>query len=312
MDTPSADFGTGTDAVVNFQIDGRPVRGRLATLGPGSLDPILKRHDYPTEVARLLGEALVLASLVGSSLKFEGKLLVQAEGDGVISMLVGEYSTNGNVRAYARFDRARWEKLEQINKGARPHIPQLFGRGALGLIIVHDDPSMQPYQGIVPLEKGTLAECAEVYFNSSEQIPTQLKLAVGELSVPGEGTSWRGGGAVIQQVAGDDKRGSTDDAWETAQALFATLTDEEIIDPSMTTNQLLFRLFHEDGVRVETSRDVVDACSCNEERLVSTLSSMPDEQLRELVEPDGALAIDCQFCSRKYKVPIEQVTGEVS
>jgi molecular chaperone Hsp33 len=303
MDTDQA-----ADAVMNFQIDGRPVRGRMAMLGEATLDPILKRHDYPTEIARLLGEALVLATLVGSSLKFQGKLLVQAEGDGIISMLVGEYTTDGNLRAYARFDKARWARLERINKGQRPHIPQLFGRGALGLIIVHDDPSMQPYQGLVPLEKATLSECAEVYFNTSEQVPSQLRLAVGELSVPGEATRWIGGGALIQQVAGDDKRGDTDDAWETASALFATLSDEELIDPAVSINQLLFRLFHEDGVRVETAQALADACSCNEERLVRTLASLPDSELRDLAEPDGTLEVDCQFCARKYAVPIGDVT----
>jgi len=306
------DTAQPADAVLNFQIDGRPVRGRMTMLGEDTLDPILKRHDYPTEIARLLGEALVLATLVGSSLKFQGKLLVQAEGDGIISMLVGEYTTDGNLRAYARFDRARWERLEEINRGGRPHIPQLFGKGALGLIIVHDDPSMQPYQGLVPLEKGTLAECAEVYFNSSEQVPTQLRLAVGELAVPGEETQWMAGGAVIQQVAGDDKRGDTDDAWETASALFATLSDEELIDPAVSINQLLFRLFHEDGVRVETAQPLADACSCNEDRLVRTLATMPDAELRELVEPDGTLSVDCQFCARKYSVPIESVTESTS
>jgi len=306
------DTAQPADAVLNFQIDGRPVRGRMAMLGEATLDPILKRHDYPIEIARLLGEALVLATLVGSSLKFQGKLLVQAEGDGIISMLVGEYTTDGNLRAYARFDRARWERLEEINRGGRPHIPQLFGKGALGLIIVHDDPSMQPYQGLVPLEKGTLAECAEVYFNNSEQVPTQLRLAVGELAVPGEETQWMAGGAVIQQVAGDDKRGDTDDAWETASALFATLSDEELIDPAVSINQLLFRLFHEDGVRVETAQPLADACSCTEDRLLRTLATMPDAELRELVEPDGTLSVDCQFCARKYSVPIESVTESTS
>ena len=306
------DTAQPADAVLNFQIDGRPVRGRMTMLGEATLDPILKRHDYPTEIARLLGEALVLATLVGSSLKFQGKLLVQAEGDGIISMLVGEYTTDGNLRAYARFDPARWKRLEEINRGGRPHIPQLFGKGALGLIIVHDDPSMQPYQGLVPLEKGTLAECAEVYFNSSEQVPTQLRLAVGELAVPGEATQWMAGGAVIQQVAGDDKRGDTDDAWETASALFETLTDEELIDPDVSINELLFRLFHEDGVRVETAQPLADACSCNEDRLLRTLATMPDAELRELVEPDGTLSVDCQFCARKYSVPIESVTESTS
>lgn len=300
------------DFVVNFQIDQRPVRGRLASLGAATLDPILHRHDYPVEIARLLGEALVLAALVGSSLKFEGRLLVQAEGDGVIKMLVGEYRTDGGMRGYVRFDAERWERLERINKGDRPHVPQLFGSGALGLIMVHDDPSMQPYQGLVPLEKATLAECAEDYFNQSEQVPTQVRLAVGEVTERGGKPEWRGGGVLMQQVAGDDTRGDTDDAWETAQALLATLTDVEIIDPAVSARTLLFRLFHEDGVRVEEAKALEDSCTCNEERLIGTLKSMPDDGLRELVEPDGTLAVDCQFCGRKYAIPIDRVTEATS
>lgn len=300
------------DAVLNFQIDGQPVRGRLAFLGQHSLDPILKRHEYPIELARILGEALTLATLVGASLKFSGRLLVQAEGDGPVSMLVGEYRTDGGVRAYARFDREAWDKLERINKGGRPHMPQLFGRGALGLIIINDDPNTQPYQGVVPLEKATLAECAADYFNRSEQIPTRVQLAVGELHVPGEADGWRAGGALIQQVAGDAARGETGEAWNTAQHLFGTLTDSELIDPDITAERLLFRLFHEEGVRVEDKRGLSDACTCSETRLKDTLRSMPDASLREMVEPDGALVADCQFCGRKYRIPIEDVTDEVN
>jgi len=154
------------DIVTSFQLDGKPLRGRTARLGAGSLAGILARHNYPTELARILGEAVTLAALVGSSLKFDGKLLVQAEGDGPVSMLVGEYSTDGGVRAYAKYDAERWENLQRINKGDRPHMPQLFGKGALALIMISNDKSMKPYQGVVPLVKGTLAECAEVYFMS--------------------------------------------------------------------------------------------------------------------------------------------------
>ena len=297
------------DFVLNFQIDRQPVRGRLAMLGDGALDPILHRHDYPRELARLLGEALTLAALVGSSLKFKGRLLVQAEGDGIVSMLVGEYTTDGSLRGYLRYDAERWANLDRINKGQRPHVPQLFGSGALGLIILHDDPSMQSYQGLVPLEKGTLAECAEVYFNQSEQVPTRVRLAVGELTEAGGKPAWRAGGALIQQVAGDSARGETREAWETAQALFATLTDAELVDPAVGPKTLLFRLFHEDGVRVEPAQALADACTCSEERLRGTLSSMPEAALRDLVEPDGSLKADCQFCGRMYRIPLRDIVG---
>jgi molecular chaperone Hsp33 len=307
MDSPAG------DQVAAFQIENQPVRGRITALGQASLDPILKRHDYPVELARILGEALMLAVLAGSSIKFEGRLLVQAEGDGVVSMLVGEYRTDGGLRAYARFDRERWDNLQRINKGQRPHMPQLFGKGGrLALIIVHDDPSMSPYQGIVPLVKATLAECAEDYFNQSEQVPTRVRLAVGQLVRSGEADAWCGGGALIQQVAGDDARGETLDAWETAQALFATLSEDELIDPLVGSQALLWRVFHETGVRLEPAQGLSDACTCSEARLRATLQAMPDDSLRELAEPDGTLAADCQFCGRTYRIPVGDVTTAVN
>ncbi|MEO0982998.1 MAG: Hsp33 family molecular chaperone HslO [Pseudomonadota bacterium] len=306
MDAPSP---PADDLVANFQIDSKPVRGRITRLADGSLDPILKRHDYPDSLARILGEAVSLAVLVGSSLKFEGRLIVQAEGDGPISMLVGEYHTDGGVRGYARFDAERWARLDALNKGGRPHMPQLFGRGALALIIVQDNKNAPPYQGVVPLEKATLAECAEDYFNQSQQVPTRVALSVAELHVTGEAPVWRAGGILLQKLAGDEARGETDDAWETAEALFSTVSDGELADPDLRADRLLYRLFHEEGVRMEAPSQVRDACTCSEERYRATLASMPDEQLRDLAEADGALATECQFCGRTYRIPLADVTG---
>ncbi|MEO0817392.1 MAG: Hsp33 family molecular chaperone HslO [Pseudomonadota bacterium] len=299
------------DMVAPFQIEGEPVRGRIARLGTSSLDPILKRHDYDPELARLLGEALMLAALVGSAMKFQGKVMVQAEGNGPISLLVAEYSVNGDLRGYVRKDAEKWSKLMRVNKGARPHMPQLFGaKGVLGLIIIHDDPSMKPYQGVVPLQKGTLAECAEDYFRQSEQVESRISLAVGELSVPGASSDWRGGGLLIQKVAGDEARGDTEAAWETANALFTTLGDAELIAPDNSPDRLLYRLFHETGVRMGESQGLSDACSCNEERLRGTLMGLSDDGLRDLVEPDGTLSVNCQFCNRHYSIPLEDVTAK--
>ena len=126
--------------------------------------------------------------------------------------------------------------------------------------------------------------------------------------MPGQETQWRAGGMLVQQIAGDEARGDTDDAWDEAKALFGTLTDHELADPDLPADQFLFRLFHETGVRMETPLDVRDACTCNEDRLIATLKSMPDDQLRELVEDDGSLSIDCQFCNRHYDIAIESVT----
>ena len=160
----SATHSPHDDFVATFQIDGTPVRGRVARLGAGSVSPILHRHDYPDDLARILGEASVLAALIGSSLKVDGRILVQAEGDGPVSMMVAEYRTDGAMRSYARFDTARWDHLTKVNKGGRPHMPQLFGpKGALAIIIIQDAPNTQPYQGVVPLMKATMAVFAADY-----------------------------------------------------------------------------------------------------------------------------------------------------
>jgi molecular chaperone Hsp33 len=117
---------------------------------------------------------------------------------------------------------------------------------------------------------------------------------------------------MVQRIAADDARGETDEAWDEAQALFITLTDQELADPDLPMEQLLYRLYHEQGVRMEPPQAIDDRCTCNEERLVATLKSMSDESLRELVEEDGTLSIDCQFCGRHYTVPIETVTGSAN
>lgn len=297
------------DLVANFQLENKPLRGRISRLGSVSLAPILARHAYPDELARLLGEAVTLAALVGASLKFEGRLLVQAEGNGPVSMLVGEYTTQGGIRGYARYDADRWADLERINKGGRPHMPQLFGSGALALIMIQDDPNIQPYQGVVPLTKATLAECAEDYFAQSEQVPTKVALSVAELTVAGQAPEWRSGGMLLQRIAGDETRGDTSEVWDEARALFATLSDGELADPDLGAENLLYRLFHESGVRMEASTPVHDACTCNEERLRATLSKMPSSELQDMAEQDGTLGIDCQFCNRHYDIPVSDVTS---
>lgn len=290
-----------------FQLDGQPVRGRIVRLGSETLDPILRRHDYPEPLARLLGEALLLSVLVGTSLKFDGKLLVQAEGRGPITMMVAEHASNGDLRGYARYDAAAWDALIE-REGPRPSVASVFGpKAVLGMIIIHDDPSMRPYQGVVPLTEATLSACAKEYFARSEQVPTDIALGVGELTVPGSPPVWQGGGIILQRVAADDVRGDTDEAWETARTLFGTVEDSELIDPRLPADRLLYRLFNEPGVRMETAYRVFDACSCNEDRLRQTLANMPDASLRELVEPDGTLSIDCQFCSRHYTIALSDV-----
>ncbi len=295
------------DFVAGFSPQGLPVRGRVIRLSEGTISPILRRHAYPDHLAEILGEAVMLSALVGSGMKFQGKVLAQAEGDGPTSMLVGEYTKAGGLRGYAKHEPERWAWLDKVNKGDKPHMPQLFGAmGRLGLIIVYDNTDLKPYQGIVPLAKGSLAECAEDYFKQSEQVETRLRLAV-DKDASG---AWRAGGMMIQKIAGDDARGDTEDGWREAEALFSTLTEAELTDPALPAADLIYRLFHEGGVALDADAQALDdVCTCNRERLVGTLQGMADESLREMVEPDGTLKVDCQFCSRAYTIGIDEVTS---
>ncbi|MEP1145121.1 MAG: Hsp33 family molecular chaperone HslO [Henriciella sp.] len=294
------------DFVAGFSPKGLPVRGRVVRLSEDSISPILKRHAYPDHLAEILGEALMLSALVGSGMKFQGKVLAQAEGDGPVSMMVGEYTKAGGLRGYAKHEPERWAWLDKVNKGDKPHMPQLFGAtGRLALIIVHDNPDLETYQGIVPLVKGSMAQCAQDYFRQSEQVETHLRLSVRK----DEAGIWRAGGMMIQKIAGDDARGDTEDGWREAEALFSTLSVEELTDPTLPAADLVYRLFHEGGVSMDVdAQGLSDVCTCNRERLVGTLQGMADESLRDMVEPDGTLQVDCQFCSRAYTIPIEEVT----
>jgi molecular chaperone Hsp33 len=290
------------DRVVAFQTEGEPVRGRLARLGP-SVDEILRAHEYPEPVANLLGEACALAALVGSNLKFEGRLIVQAQGDGPVRYVVADYDTSGGLRGYCRFDAAR---VAEASAGfARPGARTLLGEGVF-IMTIDQGADMERYQGVTAVEGETLALCAEQYFSQSEQTPTRVRLAVGQADV-GRGLSWRAGGMLIQLVAEDASRGSTDEGWRGAQALLETLGEDELIDPGLSSNDLLFRLFHEDGVRVFGDQPLRAFCRCSPDRIETVLGSFTPDERAGMVEPDGKIHVTCEYCSKVYKVTPESL-----
>lgn len=285
------------DLVATFQIEGWPVRGRIVRLGD-AVHEILTRHDYPQAVANLLGEACALAALVGSSLKFDGRLIVQAQGDGPVAYVVVDYDTAGALRGYCRFDA---ERLAQVSEGgARPGARTLLGQGVF-IMTVDQGPDMDRYQGVTPIEGETLALCAEQYFAQSEQTPTRIRLAVGQ-SDTGDGPTWRAGGLLIQNIAGDETRGDTADAWTRAQALFETTGEDELIDPSLPADTLLWRLFNEDGVRLFEPKVLKAFCRCSPERIEAMLESFSAEERAEMVEEDGMVRVTCEYCSRVYEL----------
>ena len=299
----SALFAAVTDNhVAPFQIEGEPVRGRIVRLGE-AVDKILAAHAYPEAVANLLGETCALAALVGSNLKFEGRMIVQAQGDGPVRYVVCDYYTSGHIRGYCRYDDAA---VAEACKGfIRPGAKTLLGQGVF-IMTVDQGPDMDRYQGVTAIEGETLALCAEQYFAQSEQTPTRVRLAVGQV-VNAEGSHWRAGGMLIQSIAEDDARGSTAEAWIRTQAFFETIGEDELIDPTLTSEGLLFRLFHEDGVRVFEPKVLKAVCRCSEERIIGVLSSFAPEEQADMLEDDGMIRVTCEYCASVYALTPEQL-----
>lgn len=304
------EFGyAGDDHVVPFEVDALDVRGRAVQLGP-MLDAILARHDYPEPVARLLAEACVLTVLLGTSLKFEGKFTLQTRTDGPVDMLVADFSTPHALRAYARFDADRLEALMAVGESSQQ---TLLGNGMLALTVDQGE-HMQRYQGIVALDGVTLQTAAHSYFRQSEQIPTELRLSVAKLVVPGAPEQWRAGGLLVQFLPqsaermrmpdlhggdGDKTVAQVDNAWLEAQALLGTVDPAELIDPTVGTERLLYRLFHEHGVRAFDGIQVADQCSCSEDRIRGILQGFSAEEIKESTK-DGKIEVACEFCSTEY------------
>ncbi|MGF1464000.1 MAG: Hsp33 family molecular chaperone [Maricaulaceae bacterium] len=295
--------GAAEDHVATFQIDGEPVRGRIVRLGE-TADAILRPHAYPVSVARLVGEAVMIAALVGDALKFEGRLIVQATGDGPVNFVVADYDTSARgVRAYAKIsDEKPLDALANEQAGA----DVLLGSGTFAMT-VSPDGDMERYQGLTAIEGESLAQCAEAYFRQSEQVPTRIRLAVGRLETEA-GAVWRAGGALIQRVAEDEARGSAQDAWETAETLFATVGDDELLDPRLTMADVLFRLFHETGVRLGEPHPVNRRCTCDPDRLRRLLASFTKNERAEMVQ-DGRIEATCEYCKRVFQYDEAEITA---
>jgi molecular chaperone Hsp33 len=329
----TAGYGTGSqytpagdDHIVPFHVSALEVRGRSVQLGP-MLTDILQRHQYPDSVSKLLGEVIVLTVLLGTSLKFDGRFTVQTQTDGPVSLLVVDFKTPDAIRAYASFDD---EKLAAAVEANETSPEALLGKGILAMTIDQGGHT-QRYQGIVELDGTTLEEVAQAYFRQSEQIPTHVRLAVSEFITPskaGEGSQrdWRAGGILVQFLpqsndrltvrdlpGGDAPDGQDaaiseerDDLWLEAHALVATVTDDELTDPEINSEILLFRLFHEHGVHIHEGPKVRDQCSCSKDKIVSVLKTLTEKELTESWV-DGKIASNCEFCSASYEIIKEDI-----
>jgi molecular chaperone Hsp33 len=304
------------DTILPYEVPNLDLRGRVVRLGP-LVDEILTRHDYPAPVAKLLGEAIVLTALLGSSLKFDGRFILQTQTDGPVRMLVVDFTTPGQIRACARFDRDRITDMIDAGDAAAG---ALLGQGHLAMTIDRG-PDMNRYQGLVALEGGNLEDAAHEYFLRSEQIPTRVRLAVAEELRPGMGDAghhWRAGGILLQFLpkAAERMRGPDldpgdvpegverhevpeDDAWVEGRSLIATVEDVELIDPAVSSEGLLYRLFHEPGVKVFNSVPLRAQCSCSREKVSAMLQSFSQDDRDHMVE-NGKISVTCEFCNSTY------------
>lgn len=308
---------SGDDTVVPFTLDKLDTRGRSVRLG-AALDAILSRHDYPLPVARLLGEAVVLAALIGSSLKFEGRFILQTQTDGPVNLIVVDFDAPDGMRGYARYDH---DALLKASEAGKTSPAELLGNGHLAMTI-DQGAHMERYQGIVALAGNSLEEVAHTYFLQSEQIPTRVRMAVAQMTVKGDHRPrWRAGGMLIQHLppsgigAMADLPGNGDfddpamadpehveaDGWAEARSMLATVDDLELVDPDLSPERLLFRLYHETGVRVFPPQTLEERCTCSVERIEDMLVNSFSDEERQDMAVDGEIEIVCEFCSTAYR-----------
>jgi len=312
------------DTVLPFQLDRSDTRGRVARLD-GVLSGILKQHDYPPAVEALVAEMALLTALIGQTIKLRWKLSLQVQSNGPVRMIATDFyapTSDGEparIRAYASYDPDRitdGTAMEQVGDG-------YFA------ILMDQGEGMQPYQGITPLTGATLASSAEAYFAQSEQLPTKFSLSFGQSKEPGVPQHWRAGGIMIQHMpkaspemsgggSGEDGLLLADDLldedegenWKRVNFHLATVDDMELIGPSLPTNDLLFRLFHEEGPRVFDALPVRFGCTCSEERVRRSLSIYSAKDIEKMTTDDGRVTADCQFCGAHYNLDPKSVGFE--
>lgn len=280
---------THYDQLHRFLFDHHDIRGEIVSLEQAYQD-VLKQRAYPAPIRQLLGEFLAAASLLSSLLKFDGIMTLQARGDGPLQTIMAECTRNRNLRAIAQFD-------EAYDFTGDLALPQLIGSGHLAITI---DPAQgQRYQGLVPLEASTLAGCLEDYFRLSEQLPTRFWLSADEQ---------HSAGLLLQTLPAPQHQSSeeTREVWEELSALADSITpDEQLTLPHETQ---LHRLFHQYTVRLFEPAALRFQCSCSRERTASTLISLGETEIREILAEQGIVELECQYCGEQYRFDPGDIT----
>ncbi|MBT3359993.1 MAG: molecular chaperone [Rhodospirillales bacterium] len=278
------------DLIQPFKIEDLGLRGRLVRLGP-TAEAILGPHNYPRAVAEMMGETLTLTAMLASALKFDGVFKFQAQGDGPLSLMVADMGNDGALRGYARFDDAA---IAALGDSRDAPVPRLIGQGRMAVTVDHG-PNSQQIQGITEMAGPTLAACAQTYFRQSEPLETVISLA---------STSTRAAGLMIQRLPPEEGAGrlegrDLEDEWRRATALSASVTADELLDSAILPGELLYRLFHEDGVRLFKTRPVRHSCRCSKGKVKATLAAFSRDDINSMAE-DGRIAVTCEFCKSEY------------
>ncbi|HEY2885665.1 MAG TPA: Hsp33 family molecular chaperone HslO [Rhizomicrobium sp.] len=296
---PAADF------VLAFDLPDVSLRGRLVRLDAASARA-LSAHKLPEPAARVAGETLALAAMLGTSLKLDGRLTVQTKSDGALDLVTADYfgATNGEpigLRGYARLDEARLS-----DPSPAIGFEALAGDGVMAITI---EPRREgkTYQGIVELSPAGIAASAETYFSQSEQLPTAVRLAAAPVFTPGSTTpSWRVGGIMLQ--ATPEGRGNEDD-WERLASFLSTVEDIELVDLELPAETLLWRLFHEDETRVHSAERIEFRCECDTSRISAVLKSYSDKERAGLADADGVIRARCEFCGKSHEIAPADLAG---
>ncbi len=279
-----------------FQLEQSALRGRLIRLGD-TVDVVLTRHDYPPAVSRLLGEMFVLAATLAGGLKFKGTFSLQTRSDGPISLMVADCTHDGGMRGYAKFD------ADAVAASPDETVPALLGRGHFA-VTVDQEHQATAYQGLVELEGDSLTDCIHQYFRQSEQVKTGMKIAVEHVG-DGEGAAnWRAGAVMVQCLPEEVQNGTDVDAledWRRTMMLLGTVKETELIDPDLSPERLLLRLFHEEGVRIFDAQQLSFRCRCTRERVETLLRQFSPEDIEQMKQEDGGLQVTCEFCNEDYR-----------
>jgi molecular chaperone Hsp33 len=279
-----------SDVSQRFIFDDADIRGETVHLD-GALQGILAVHQYAPGVSQLIGEFLAAAVLLSTTLKFEGKLILQARSEGQIPLIMVECSNELQIRAIVR----------GAEQATSTRFGQLLSKGQLAITV---DPTQgKRYQSIVPLVEDSLAHSLDAYFEQSEQLATRFWLAADQ---------HRAGGMLLQQLPTQNEADKARRAgqWQHACALAATVNEEELLE--LHAEQLLHRLYHENPVRLFEPSPVAFQCSCSRERTLNALASIDRVELQEILNEQGNITMDCEFCNQQYQYNREDLTAMLS